>query len=209
MYKTSFGIIISDKLQKIIIIKKSDTDFSIGLSALLYNYLPEKSIYYKTLSSTHTIRAYPFIKDKEFNPDEIASLFGLEISINADLVKEYRQKTGQNDLLYNILLKIFPKLSRSGRKLGFNIEFSEEGDKEAIDIFNNIFSSFQLIQGEEVEKMFNRFKIDYENIDGQKTSINFKRNEIYRYEPETDKRDFEHTFDAFKWLCEELNKRES
>lgn len=206
LYKTPFGIIISDKLQKVIIIKKSETDFSIGLSALLYNYLPEKSSYYKNLSSTHTIRAYPFIKDKDFNADEIVSLFGLDISINADLVKDYRQKTGKNDLLYNILAKIFPKLSRSGRKLGFNIEFSEEGDREAIDIFNNIYASFQLIQGEEVEKIFNRFKIDYEKNDGQKASINFKRNEIYRYEPELEKKDFEHIFDAFRWLCEELNK---
>lgn len=202
--KTAFGIIVSDKLEKVIIIKKSDND-SIGLSALL-SYLSAKSHHYRTLNSSHTIRPYPFVKDKNFNPEDISSLFGLDISINADLIGEYRQKTGQNDLLFNILQKFFPKLSRSGRKMGFNMEFSEEGDKEAIDIFNNIYSSFLLIQGEEVEKMFNRFKINYENTEGQSDTINFKRNKIYKYEPETDKSDFEHIFDAFVWLCDELNK---
>jgi hypothetical protein len=54
--------------------------------------------------------------------------------------------------------------------------------------------------------MFNRFKINYENTEGQSATINFKRNEIYRYEPEIDKSDFEHIFDAFVWLCNELNK---
>ncbi len=202
--KTAFGIIVSDKLEKVIIIKKSDNN-SVGLSALL-SYLFAKSHHYRTLNSSHTIRPYPFVKDKNFNPEDMSSLFKLEISINADLVSEYRQKTGQNDLLFNILQKFFPKLSRSGRKMGFNMEFTEEGDKEAIDIFNDIYSSFLLIQGEEVEKMFNRFKINYENTEGQSDTINFKRNKIYRYEPEIDKSDFEHIFDAFVWLCDELNK---
>ena len=206
LYKTPFGIIISDKLEKIIIIKKSDMDFSIGLSALLNGYLPKKSSHYRTLNSENTIRVKPFVKDRDFNQNEIVSLFGLDISINAGLVKEYREKTGKNDLLYNVLNKMFSKSSRSEKKLGFNIEFSEDGDTEAIEIFNDIYSSFLLIQGEEIEKIFNRFKIDYENNTGQTASMNFKRHEIYKYESETEKQDFEHIFDAFTWLKNELNK---
>ena len=33
-----------------------------------------------------------------------------------------------------------------------------------------------------------------------------KRDKIYRYEPQEAKEDFKHIFDAFIWLCNEVNK---
>ena len=207
LYETPFGIVVSDKLQKVVIIKKSVSDFStLGLPELIA-YLSEKSYTYRTLDSgsENKIKITPFVKDKEFDSEDIASIFEIDLAIAPELVKEYRKKAGKNDLFFN-LSKSLQKWFGNGESLGLSVRFSEEGDEDAISVFKELYASFIEIQGEEIERIFNRFKIEYEKKSGGKGFINFKINKAYRYEDVNEnKPDFENIFDAFLGLRKELN----
>lgn len=199
LFKTVFGIIISERLHRIFIIKQSSNS-TVGYGELLY-YLAKKSSTYTGLASHNLIfKLSPIFSSDSFNPDDIESISSLEVGVNTDLIDEYSIRSGKQDAFYSIVIAPLSKLFGKGRTTKFSIEFAEEGNREAKELFNQIYSSFSSIQDEEIERIFTNFKIVYENTSGVKLDVNFKRNNVYSYEFDGEDEGFDCVVKAYRWI---------
>ncbi|HIH20918.1 TPA: hypothetical protein HA244_06660 [Candidatus Micrarchaeota archaeon] len=200
--KTAMAIIVSEKQHKIFIIKHSGLE-NIGFGEMLY-YFEEKSATFKHHMVNNTFKLLPLISGRSFNERDIESILGLEIGINSDLIGAYRQRRGSQDAFFTVFNPI-SRVFGTGRTATFSINFANENDEEARDLFTSIYGSFVSIQGEEIEKMFTKFKLYYENFSEQKIKINFTTKKFYSYPPEPLDDDFTSAFKAFVWVTEKLN----
>lgn len=205
--KTAFGIFISERLKRIFLIKQAKVEGNnLGLMDL-YHYLEQKSGTYKSLSRSHILKFLPLMQDSEFDSEDVASVNELEIGINSDLISQYRRKMGSSDAFWNIVLEpLRDKIFGTGRDVNFSISFSEEGDEEAKQLFQEIYSSFTTAQGEEIERLFTNFKLAYESVSStDEVTINFKRSRSYRYEPSSDLSPFNNLLNSFVWVKDQLS----
>lgn len=204
---TAFGIVVSEHLQKIFIIKQSGGFENIGYGELLY-YLNEKSQKYRqNRNINNSFNLVPVFSAEGFDAEEVASIISLDVGVNSDLINEYRTRSGAQDAFFSIILSPFSKLFGTGRTTKFGLVCSEEGDPEAVELFKNLYSSFSSIEGEELEKIFTTFKLIYESTSGNECSINFKRDRTYCYKPDSSEDDFKIVFDAFRWISGRLHSR--
>jgi len=204
LYKTKFGLFVSDEMERIFLVKESGHNKS-GLAALLH-HLNAKSHAFRTLIlSDNMFKITSIPKDKDFNPSDIASIKSLVVGVNNDLIEEYRRVSGRTSAFSSLLLGA-ARLFRSGRKVEFAINVGEEGDSDAIALFNDLLGSFSDIEGEDLEKIFSKFKILYKSMNLNKdVEVNFKRELVYKYEVETLGSNFSDFLDAFIWIKGELN----
>ncbi len=206
LHKTTFGVIVSERLQKMFLIKQSFAE-TINANYFLY-YLIKKSISYQANEVDNTFKFIPLIKGRDFDINDVASIYELDIGINSDLINEYRTKTGETDAFYNLVLsRLAGAILGTGRQVKFSISFQEEGDIEAKQLFSELYNSFTAVYGEEIEKLFTNFKIVYESLNSNgMITINFKRDLKYIYEPENQTDSFNKILEGFVWLTSQINQ---
>lgn len=203
LYKTEFGIFVSDELEKIFLIKEFGDNY-VAPIAFLY-YLEKKSRTYRTLRLQNSFKILPITKDRDFDINDIANLLSLEFSIRGDLLREYRRRFGRTSAFSNLLS--IRRIFKAERKVNISINFTERGSEDALNLFNDLFSSFSALQGEEIEKIFSHFKIIYESTSQNRdVPVNFKRENLQKYEIENkEEEDFTDLLDAFNWIKGEIN----
>lgn len=200
---TAFGIIVSNKLEKIFIIKQSDLETA--TFAPLINYMEKKSAnYIQNDSIGNSFKLIPIIEGNEFDINHVESVASLTLGVNSDFIDDYKARVGRTDAFYNLVLSKIPAFFSKGRKSHFEINFSEEGDEEAKEIFKNLYSSFASIQGDEMERIFTEFKALYDDTLRGKIEINFKRDKTYTYQPSSSSGIFADIIDAFMWFSQKL-----
>ena len=203
--KTSYGIILSEKLNKILLIKKSEDDSS-GLSEFLF-YLNKKSKEFIYNLENNCFRPVAIPLDMNFCVDEVSTVRALEFGINTDLINAYKNRAGNTDPFNLLVFQPLSKLFGSGRNVKVSMEFSEDGDADALQLFKDVYGSFEQIQGENIEKMFTQLKLLYEKSDGiQPPEVNFKRNKIVEYIPSQDEvSEDAHILEAFIYASQKIN----
>lgn len=201
--KTFFGIFISERLNKIYLIKQSD-EGTMGFEDFI-EYLKAKSTTFKDhIDSENTFRLNPVQIEDSFNVEKVETVRKLDMGINGDLIAAYRERSGENDPFSNAVIVPLTRLLGIGRNLKLSLEFSEDGDPEAKRIFDEVYGSFSNIQGEDIERIFTKFKVYYEKLGGVVADEDFKRNKSYTYSAPTDIPNQNDVLNAFIWFSNQL-----
>ena len=206
--KTSFGIIVSNQLKKILVIKLSHIETV--TCGILEHYFEKKSITYQQESTKKTIKIIPIKEENDFTTDDVDSVSHLEIGIDGELIQEYERKAGETDAFFTLILAPLRNLLSGGRTSKLFLDFKEEGDDEAIRLFNELYSSYETICGEELDRIFTHFKVHYESrqIGGEK-KVNFKTRKRFAYEPSGESDSFNQIINAYNWFIKRKEEEDS
>jgi hypothetical protein len=178
--RTLFGIYVSDRHQKIFIIKQAGYG-TIGIKAF-EDYLKEKSNTRRQFDNSHSFSFKPLPSRREFSQQDVDIIKGLTLQVDNRALEDFRTRSGRRDAFISSLLNIMPSGLGSGKKIEIKVKFDTEGNQDAIDLFNQLYGSYESETAEIITQLIDKFIIDYDSRRyGNDSKYNFRRQENFYY----------------------------